>query len=462
MTPPPGVATMIRSPLRPTQILALLVLAGLPLGCKRPAAPPEEKPPPANVKWAKASQSALDEYTELVGTTVPLPDRLARVAAPVEGRVASVFPGLDPMSSAATTCLGCANDHPLGMLASLLSVQSRSAAAEGQFVDKGTVLVALDDTIPRSNLARLEATQEGLREELLQSQYAVDLALAECERLSKLSDGLKSPVDVQKAEIALKDARSKLNGSRAKLQAGFKETEALRDQLRLYKLCAPIPGRVGRLQVALGQALSVGTPVTELVDLDDQIDVLCFVPPSVVRRLKVGQTAQSGSIDQDLGGEGEVAAAGEIAYIADQAEPETGNIAVKVRLDNKMLHLRANRVLHVTILTRPYDPDSEMLTLPVSAIMEDEEPPTVVIVEDEKMETNAEGKEETRGTARRLQVKLGVRDSRKKQVQILALVDTEKDPEKKWKGTLKDALFIVEGGQGVQTGDGLKLDNDVD
>ena len=325
---------------------------------------------------------------------------------------------------------------------------------------KGTVLITLDDTIIKSNLARLEANQNGLREELQQSQLAVDLALAEYERLGRLSDGLKSPVDVQKADIALKDARSKLNGSRSKLLAGDQEIIALRDQLRYYTLRAPINGRVGRLEVSLGQALTNGSPVAEIVDLTDQIDVVCYVPPRVVRRLEIGQPAKSFSLDQGATGTTEIAATGEIVSIPNKADPETGNFAVKVRLDNNMANpLRANRVLHLLVTTRPAE---ELLSLPVAAIMDDEDPPTVIIVEDVKTEKNADGKEETHGVAKRLPVKLGVRDRVLKQVQIIGLEDPEKDPEKKWKGDIKDALFIVEGGQGLQTGDKVKLDVDVD
>ncbi len=90
--------------------------------------------------------------------------------------------------------------------------------------------------------------------------------------------------------------------------------------------------------------------------------------------------------------------------------------------------------------------------------MEDEEQPTVVIVENIKTGTNADGKEETTGVARRVQVELGLRDRVLHQVEILRLIDPEKDPEKKWKGDIKEAQFVVEGGQGLQTGDVVKLD----
>src|SRR5262249_24509186 len=149
---------------------------------------------------------------------------------------------------------------------------------------------------------------------------------------------------------------------------------------------------------------------------DDQIDVLCFVPPSMLRRLQMGQLARSGAVEKDPNAPAEPEAEGQIAFIAEQAEPETGNFAVKVRFSNKAAHLRANHVLRIRVLTKP---TKECLSLPEAAVMEDEEPPTVVIVENVKTEKNADGKEEITGVARRLQVELGLRDRTLHQVEIV-------------------------------------------
>src|SRR5437867_1558174 len=73
--------------------LILGLCLGLAAGCGRGAKPPgdDRGPPPATVKWEGPLQGALEEWTELAGTTVPLPDRVARVSAPIEGRVLAVF-----------------------------------------------------------------------------------------------------------------------------------------------------------------------------------------------------------------------------------------------------------------------------------------------------------------------------------------------------------------------------------
>jgi multidrug efflux pump subunit AcrA (membrane-fusion protein) len=425
---------------RPVLTLAAVLLVCLPLGCKRTATAEEEKAPPATVKWEGALQSALEEWTELVGTTTPLPDRVARVTAPVEGQVVSVLTG------------------PGG-----------KQVAEGQRIDAGTALVQLDETVIKANLAKLEATVDVLPEEEKLAQYAVDLARLDVERLRKLGGGNDKPtaigtvgsvplvtvIEREKADIALKEAQSKLEASRRRLAAGNKELAALKEQLRLYTLTAPISGRIGRIEVVRGQTLSVGTPVAEVIDLDEQIDLLCFVPPSMVRHLKIGQQARSGAVEKDPTAPQEVEAEGQIEYIAEQGEPETGNFAVKIRFSNKEAHLHANRVLRVRVLTKPA---KECLSLPESAVLADEEPPTVAIVENVKTEKNAEGKEESTGVARRLQVELGIRDRTLHQVEIVRLIDPEKDPAKKWKGDVKDALFIVEGGNGLQSGDSVKLE----
>jgi RND family efflux transporter MFP subunit len=431
----------IQSRGRPPRALAVLLIAVLPAGCGKREQPPDETAPPATVKWQGASELSLEEWTELIGTTLPLPDHIARVSSPAEARVSTILTGAD--------------SKPI---------------VEGQHVDKGTVIVQLDDRIVRTNLAKLEAGQEVLGEELKQSQFGLDLAAYEVERLRKLkveednrprgigTVALVSPVEQQKADVALKDAQSKLSGARFKLTAGQKEIEALKEQLRLYALTAPISGRLGRIQVVPGQTLAVGTPVAEVINLDDEIDVLSFVPPALARNLRVGQPAKGGPVEKDPTSN-EAEADGQVSYIANQAEAETGNFAVKVRFSNKSAHLRANRVLRISVLTGPA---RECLAVPESAVMEDEDPPSVVVVENIKTAKNADGKDETTAVARRLQVELGVRDRKNHAVEIVRLIDTEKDPAKKWKGDIKDAQFVMEGAAGLQTGDPVKLDVDED
>jgi RND family efflux transporter MFP subunit len=418
----------------PLPFLAVVVLACLPLGCSRSAKPPEGEPPPAQVKWEGLHQGALEEWTELVGTTLQLPDHSARVTTPVEGRVLSV--------------LGDAAGKPV---------------EEGQLVQKGDVLVRLDDTILRIQRDKAATAKKVLLAEKEVMDLAVKLAAVDVKRLKELkrqqdaqggTGQLVAAVELEKAALALETADAHVRADDRKLEAADEDVAALDRQLKLYTLTSPRKGRLGRLQVVVGQTLAVGTAVAEVVDIEDEIDVLCFVPAADVRKLQLGQPAHLGPIQKDphlpeKGPDPE----GKVAYIADQAEAETGHFAVKVRFPNRELKARANSVVRIRVLTKPSRP---CWFLPDSAVLEDQDPPGVVVVEDIQVKKNDEGKEEEVGKARRLQVTIGVRDRVLHQVEILRLVD----PEKQWRGNLEATQVIVEKGQGIQTGDAVRLEKE--
>jgi RND family efflux transporter MFP subunit len=484
LLPPPAARLARRLP--PLLALALC----LTLGCAKP--PEEEQPPPAVVVWKVASVNFLQEWTEFAGTVVPLPDRLARITAPVEGKVASVLTG--------------DNGKPV---------------AEGQRVEPGTVLVKLDTTVAEANLAKLVDTQRALQAEEEQAQIDAELAQRELTRLQdlkKMETGgvtLVQKVELDRAASALKSAEAKFKAAGLRTVAGAKEVEAARKQLALYTLTAPIAGQLGRIQVAVGQCCTIGTPVADIVNVDEQIDVICFVPPRLIGRLKLGQRAHTGGADKNPQEE----ARGEVIFIADQAEPDTGNFAVKVRFANADKRLRANSVVRFSLLLQD---GKECVSLPETAVQQDTDPPTVVVVTDIKVEENKEvvkqidnlqkqqkeatergdekkaaelGREiekleknrvTTKGVARRVKAEPGLKSRHQHQIEIGGLTDTDEEEGDKlrllfelengqWYALefeLKDgqrhlkrrdvAQFVIEGADGVQSGDIVKFKVDED
>jgi RND family efflux transporter MFP subunit len=373
----------------------------------------------------------LEEWTELVGTTQQLPDHTARVTAPVEGRVLSV--------------LQDAAGKPI---------------VEGQMVQAGDVLVRLDDTVLRIQRDKAVTAKKVLQAEHEVAKIAVKMAALDVKRLKELQSQqdatrgvLVSPVEVEKAVLAQETAEAHVRADDRKLEAADEDIAAIDRQLKLYTLTSPRKGRLGRLQVVVGQTLPIGTVVADVVDIEDEIDVLCFVPAADMRKLRIGQSARIGAIQKDPAAETGPDPEGKIEYIADQAEVETGHFAIKVRFPNRDLKLRANAVVRLRVLTKP---GKACWALPESALMEDQDPPGVVVVEDIEEKKNAEGKDEQLGKARRLRAVVGVRDRVLHQVEILRL----EDPEKKWHGDLENTQVVVEKGQGLQTGDAVKLEEE--
>jgi multidrug efflux pump subunit AcrA (membrane-fusion protein) len=427
--------------------LALLLAVALP-GCKKAEAPPEEGGPrEAPVKWEGPERHELKEWTELLGTTQPLPGQVARVSAAVGGPVIS-----------------------------LLRDEHGKPVAEGQHVTKDQVLARLDDFQVRANREKAEASRAELQALVEGAGYAVAQAQIVVNSLEKLSSpsgrsaaGLPSlsQVELEKARVALDQARAQEKAAKAKLDAVRSELKTLREEAELYVLRAPIAGRLGLFTGGLGQALAVGATVAEIVNLDE-IDMLCFVPARTAVLLKLKQEAR-------LEGELESAEPGHVTFIGVQAQPETGTVAVKVRFPNKKRGLRANMLQRVQVLTRS---KKDCLTIPESALMEDTDPPTVNVVvparkknkdgkEEPLKKKDKDGKEEDMFQSKKLLAEVGLRGTiieekegkrvEERCVEILGL----KEPENKKPVPLTEkTLFVVEGGNGLESGDPIKKEEE--
>jgi RND family efflux transporter MFP subunit len=403
-------------------LLGAMVLTS---GCRRAQAPAEEEIRPAPVKVAKARLFALGQWMELLGTTQPLPDHVARISAPFEGRILSV-----------------------------LKDEQSKPVHEGQTIKAGTILAQLDVQLLKDNLQEAEATLQQLDEEKKQAEYTVEQANLELKlRVEARRDAPQAVPEIQitKLRLALQDAESKQRGVVLKQTAGQAKVKLLNDQIALSTLRAPIDGRLGLLQVVPGQSLTIGTAIAEVIDLSE-VDVVCYVPPYIAKQLTLGMPSR---VKSPAESPSDYSGTGKIVYIALQAYAETGNYAVKVRFPNPDLRLRANAVLAVEVQTQP---EKERLTIQDTALMEDQDPPGVIVFQDLKVEKTKEGKEEKRGKARLLKAIVGVRDRNWRVVEIIGL----EDPETKESIPLKDALFVIDGGHGLQTGDVVKIQEEED
>jgi RND family efflux transporter MFP subunit len=416
----PRVAPMSRH----ARFFAALTLATLVAGCRPEAHHEEEPPPEAPVKAQPAAMVSLGEWTDLLGTTQPLPNHSARISAAVEGHVLTV-----------------------------LRDEHGGTVVEGQDVKAGQVIVQMDDSVLRANRTKLEATLHDLDQQETQARLAVKVATIEANALKELQKGGTpvSPVDLDKAQLKQEDADSKLKAAKAKQAATRADLKALEKQMEFYTLRAPIAGRLSMVQAVPGQTLTPGTVVADVVDLKS-IDVLCYAPPDAVARLSLEQRARL--LVEDAGKrDATQALAGTVAFVGVAAQPETGNVPVKVRFPNPELRLRANAIVRIHVLTRP---EKQRLTIPDSALSEDRDVPTVLIIEDLKTTKDDHGEEKQVGKAHTLQAEIGIRDREHGIVELLAL----RDPESHKEVSPDGRLFITSGGNGLHNDDLVKLQKD--
>jgi multidrug efflux pump subunit AcrA (membrane-fusion protein) len=316
-------------------------------------------------------------------------------------------------------------------------------------------LVRLDSRIAQANLEEAVAVEKQAAADVAQAESGVKLARMKAENLESLHRDrlpiaqsndrgidLVSAAAVREARLTLENAEAQRRAADAKRASADAHVRALRNQLQLYTLRAPISGRLGIMQAVPGQSLVMGATVAEMVDLSE-IDVLCFVPPSQIEHLAVNQPARL------LNGDASPID-GKLVFISAQADAQTGSIPIKVRFANSASSKRANLLVHIEIEASP---TKERLMLPETALMEDLEPPQVVLIDE--IETKIiEGKEETLGKARRLQATIGIRDRAQHKVELLRLEDPKK---KKPIPALIDATFVIEGANGLEDGDEVKV-----
>ncbi len=137
---------------------------------------------------------------------------------------------------------------------------------------------------------------------------------------------------------------------------------------------------------------------------------------------------------------------GKVAFIAVQSQPETGNVAVKVRFPNPDLRLRANVVVRVHVLTKP---EKERLTIPEAALMEDLNRPLSWWSRTSRTRRKEGGR---KASARRSKLQVDPRRPRPR-------TPRRRNPrsgrpgEERERSPPKIVLFVTEGGHGLHNDD---------
>ena len=369
----------------------LMALAGCGTYGGQPADDEEHAPAGeahVTVRTEPARRGSLRKIVEGMGRCEALPDHIATLTPAVEGHV-----------------------HELLVM-------------QGDSVKKGQPIVELDRAVAQADLDEKIATRDGLRASLAllkslprleerrpselaieQAKVAVVQAKATVDQLRPLRD--RREVSEQQlfiAEKALEQAslqqqtaeaqlRMTLIGPRpeaiAEAEGKIKTADALvafsHAHLDYHTIRAPIDGVLDSLHCHPGQTITVGSPIGEVVDTR-HVFASVWLPPKSALSLRIGQTAFVQHLDTRISAPDSAEAAdhgmnGKVTFIGRVAEPQTGNLPIRVLVDNPQGRLTIGQSIQVSITV---EERKDVLQVPAAAVLDLGEGPILCIVREGK------------------------------------------------------------------------------
>jgi RND family efflux transporter MFP subunit len=203
-------------------------------------------------------------------------------------------------------------------------------AGEGNWVEKGEVLLTIDPEPHRLALDAKEAEAE-------EARLTAELAASNWERTK----------DLFAKKLVREATRDSVRAWASAAEARHKRLSAERDQLaRDYRNCrikAPFAGYTGRRLVDIGEWVTPGTPVFEMVDLS-RIKVVVDLPERHFGRLSIGSPV---TIMASV--KGEAPLVGTITGFSPRAVEETHTYPVIVTVDNPEYRVGSGALVRATL-----------------------------------------------------------------------------------------------------------------
>ncbi len=219
-----------------------------------------------------------------------------------------------------------------------LAVQSVGLVKEILFkandkVEKGAVLVRLDDAVERADL--------------LDAESAVKINETALQRSKQLmTSGINTQASLDQVSGDLDAARSKLARTRASIE--------------LKTLSAPFSGTIGIPQIEVGQYVASGTVVATLQDLE-HMTVDFSIPEQFVGRVELGQSVRFGLEESNLD------LSGTIVGIDPRGDERTRLVNVRAKMDNSTdTGIIPGRFLHVRI---DLPVENDIIVVPQTAVV---------------------------------------------------------------------------------------------
>ena len=218
----------------------------------------------------------------------------------------------DEVESVGTTV---ANES-VDLTAAVSETVSRVGFEDGEFVDKGDILVELTNSAEASRLAEAQANMNDAQRQL--------------DRLQNLSaNNLVADNEFDQARTALETVRARLEGVLVDMDD------------RLVR--APFAGFLGFRNVSEGSLLTPGTVITTLDDVS-VIKLDFTIPELYLADVAVGQRISARSIVYE-----DQAFAGTVTVVGSRIDPVTRGVSIRAQIDNPEQLLRPGMLMTVAL-----------------------------------------------------------------------------------------------------------------
>jgi RND family efflux transporter MFP subunit len=288
---------------------------------------------------------------------------------------------------------------PVAVSSKITGILDKLYADQGDRVKKGQLMAELDTPELKARLAAARAAQNRVQKDLGRSRATLakaqaNLALAQSNYRRDqevFKPGYISQAAFDTTNAALKvaagetaEARANVAATEAALQQAAAEAHAAAATLGYTRILAPMDGLLTVRKAEVGDTITPGTPIFQMVDLD-LIWVAAWIDETQIAALKEGQDAQirlrSGR-----------SFTGTVVRLNKEADMVTREMEVDVKFASPPEHLVVGEEAEVVVSTG----HTRALAVPWSAVQEQDGHSGVLVVEG--------------GVVKSRQIRLGLRD----------------------------------------------------
>jgi membrane fusion protein (multidrug efflux system) len=311
-------------------------------------------------------------------------DKANANAVPVEVALAS----LKPVNASYNGTATLVTDHEAQVAAKTSGVLVKLLVEEGTSVREGQLLAELDDSTAVASVAQAEAQMHKADATFAYAQQSIQKQLISKREYDQAN------FDMQTQRAALQTARL---------------------QLAYTRITAPVSGIIAERSVKLGNLVQINQSLFRIVNMDP-LQAVLNVPERQLGILKSGQPVQ---LEADaLPGK---KFAGNILRIAPVVDPASGTFRVTCEFHDKSGTLKPGMFGRIDIV---YDHRDEALTIPRSALIEEDGETAVFVVDAAPVKTPAADADKSKdgGDKSKIAAKDAAKDSGKDGKAIVASV----------------------------------------